>query len=104
MVNWLVSLDVIYLSGVQDQVFFTVSHGLINVGYTHLCCLQLLLALASTVIFRSKSHRFHHHILLSQIQNPLSIVSDKLICGTHYIKILIGSSVSLFELSLYLRM
>jgi hypothetical protein len=34
------------------------------------CCLQLPLAFASTFILRSKSHRTHDHILLSQIHDP----------------------------------
>jgi hypothetical protein len=33
------------------------------------CCLQLLLALASAVILRSESLRTHDHILLSQIRD-----------------------------------
>jgi hypothetical protein len=41
------------------------------------CCLQLLLALASTSILRSESHRTQDHILLSQI-----LVSPKLFVST----------------------
>jgi hypothetical protein len=33
------------------------------------CCLQLLLALTSAVIFVSESHGTHDHILLSQIRD-----------------------------------
>jgi hypothetical protein len=33
------------------------------------CCLQLLLVLASAVIIRSESHGTHDHILLSQIRD-----------------------------------
>jgi hypothetical protein len=49
--------------------------GLLMVGLSlslmrgQICCLQLLLLLASTVILRSKSRGTHYHILLSQIQD-----------------------------------
>jgi hypothetical protein len=61
-------------SGVQDQIFVTVEVlwvcwcGEPSVTRGHVCCLQLLLALARTVIFGFESCGTHDHILLSQIQ------------------------------------
>jgi hypothetical protein len=40
-----------------------------------ICRLQLLLVLASAFIFRSESRRTHDHILLSQIQGTLFLLS-----------------------------
>jgi hypothetical protein len=38
-----------------------------------ICCLQLLLVLASAVNLRSESHGTHDHILLAQIQESLNL-------------------------------
>jgi hypothetical protein len=62
-------------SGAYDQIFITVRQlrvcwfGAGSLTRGRVCRLQLLLALASAVIFWSESHRTCGHILLSQIRD-----------------------------------
>jgi hypothetical protein len=57
----------------QDQIFVIVRQlrvcwcGVPSLTSGRVCHLQLLLALASAVILRSPSHRFHNHIIPSQM-------------------------------------
>jgi hypothetical protein len=63
-------------SGTQDQIFVTATHlrvcwcgaSFLTIG--RVCCLQLLLALASAVIFRSKSSRTHSDIYWLRSEPP----------------------------------
>jgi hypothetical protein len=70
-----VCLCVKRLSGVQDQIFITLRQlrvcwcGAPSVTKEWVCRLQLLLALASTVILRSESRGTYDHILLSQVRD-----------------------------------
>jgi hypothetical protein len=70
-----VSLSVKHLSVAQDQIFVTVRLLLVcscvapSLTRERVCLLQLLLALASTVILGSESHGTHDHILVSQIRD-----------------------------------
>jgi hypothetical protein len=63
-------------SGSQDQIFITVRQlqvcwcGIPFLTRGQVCCLQLLLVLASAVIINSKSHGFHDHILPSVSRLP----------------------------------
>jgi hypothetical protein len=62
-------------SGAYDQILITVRQlrvcwrGALSLTRGRICRLQLLLALASAVIFRSESHGTRDHILLSQIRD-----------------------------------
>jgi hypothetical protein len=68
-----VCLGIKHPSGAYDQIFITVRHllvcwyGALPLTRGRVCRLQLLLALASTVIPGSKPLGTHDHILLSQI-------------------------------------
>jgi hypothetical protein len=79
-----VCLGIKHPSGAYDQIFITVrqfqvcQHGMLSVMTGQVCCLQLLLALASQVILRSKTHGMCDHILLSQIRDFLFITSCNL--------------------------
>jgi hypothetical protein len=70
-----VCLGVKHPSGAQDQIFIAVRPfrvswcGALSLVRGRVCHLQLLLALASAVIFRSESLGAHNHILLPQIQD-----------------------------------
>jgi hypothetical protein len=73
-VSWPVCLGIKHPSGVYDQIFITVKQlrvcwcGTLSLTRERICHLQLLLALAITVIFGSKSCATHY-ILLSQIRD-----------------------------------
>jgi hypothetical protein len=62
-------------NGAYDQIFITVRQlwvcwcGAPSLTRGRVCRLQLLLALASAVIFGSESHKTRDHILLSQIRD-----------------------------------
>jgi hypothetical protein len=65
-----VCLGIKHPSGAYDQIFITVRQlRLCWYGAPSVCCLQLLLALASAVIFGSESRGTLGHILLSQIRD-----------------------------------
>jgi hypothetical protein len=76
-----VCLGVKYSSGAYNQIFITVRQlqvcqcGALSLTRRQVCHLWLLLALASAVIFESKSHGTRDHILLSQIRDSLFIAS-----------------------------
>jgi hypothetical protein len=63
-VSWGLRLDLYYCLTVAGLVIW----GALS-DERRVCRLQLLLALASAVIFRSESHRTRGHILLSQIRD-----------------------------------
>jgi hypothetical protein len=70
-----VCLGIKHPSGAYDQIFITVKQlrgclcGALSLTRGRVCCLQLLLAFASTVILGSKSRVTRDHILLSQIRD-----------------------------------
>jgi hypothetical protein len=70
-----VNLGVKHPSENQEQIFIIVRHlrvcwcGAPSLKRERVCLLQLLLALASTVILGSESRGTHDHILLSQIRD-----------------------------------
>jgi hypothetical protein len=70
-----VCLGIKHPSGAYDQIFITVWQlrvcwfGAPSLTRGRVCPLQLLLALASAVIFGSESRRTRGHILLSQIRD-----------------------------------
>jgi hypothetical protein len=70
-----VSLGIKHSSGAYDKIFITVRHlrvcwcGTLFLTRGRICRLQLLLVLASAVIFGSESHGTHDHILPSQIRD-----------------------------------
>jgi hypothetical protein len=72
-----VCLGIKHPSGAYDQILNTVRqlrvcwYGALSLTRGRVCRLQLLLALASAVIFGSESRRTRDHILLSQIRNFL---------------------------------
>jgi hypothetical protein len=69
-VNRPVCLEIKHPPGAYDQIFITVIHGFVDVGRSgRVCRLQLMLALASTVILGSESRGTRNHILLSQIRD-----------------------------------
>jgi hypothetical protein len=73
MVSWPVYLGIKHPSGAYDQIFITVKQlrvcwcGVLSLTREQVCRLQLLLALASTIIFGSESCGTRDRILLSQI-------------------------------------
>jgi hypothetical protein len=70
-----VSLGIKHPSGAQDNIFITVRQlrvcwcGALSLTRGRVCHLQLLLVLASAVIFGSESRGTLDHILLSQIRD-----------------------------------
>jgi hypothetical protein len=70
-----VCLGIKHRSGAYDQIFVTVRqlrvcwYGALSPRRGRVYRLQLLLALASAVIFESEPHGTHDHILLSQIRD-----------------------------------
>jgi hypothetical protein len=72
---WSTTLGIKHPSGAYDQIFITVWQlrvcwfGAPSLTRGRVCRLQLLLALASAVIFGSESRRTLGHILLSQIRD-----------------------------------
>jgi hypothetical protein len=70
-----VCLGIKHPSGAYDQSFIIVRQlrvflcGALSLTRGRVCCLQLLLVLASAVIFGSESHRTRGLILLSQIRD-----------------------------------
>jgi hypothetical protein len=70
-----VYLGIKHPSGAYDQIFVTVRqlrvswYGTLSPKRGRVCRLQLLLVLASAVIFESESHGTRNHILLSQIRD-----------------------------------
>jgi hypothetical protein len=74
-----VCLGVVHTSGAQEQIFVTVRQlrvcccGEPSLTRGRVCRLQLLLPLASTVIFRSESCGDHYHILLSLIRDSSNL-------------------------------
>jgi hypothetical protein len=74
-VNRPVCLGIKHPTGAYDQIFVTVrqlqvcSCGALSLTRGRVCRLQLLLALASTVILGSESRGTRDHILLSQIRD-----------------------------------
>jgi hypothetical protein len=75
MISWPVCPDVKHSYGAQDQIFITTRQlqvcwcGSPSLMRGRVCCLQLLLDLASAFILWSKSHMTHDHILMSEIQD-----------------------------------
>jgi hypothetical protein len=75
IVNWPVCLGAEHPPGAYGQIFITVRQlsvcwcGALSLMRGQVCCLQLLLVLASTVILWSESRGNIDHILLSQIQD-----------------------------------
>jgi hypothetical protein len=74
-VSWPVSLGIKHPSGAYDQILITVTqlrvccYGARSLTRGRDCRLQLLLVLASTIIFKSESRGTRDHILLSQIRD-----------------------------------
>jgi hypothetical protein len=70
-----VYLGIKHPSGAYDHIFITVRQlqvcwcGAVSLTSGRICRLQLLLALASAVIFEFESHETRYHILLSQIRD-----------------------------------
>jgi hypothetical protein len=86
--QWPVSLGIKHPSGAYDQIFITARQlrvcwcGTVSLTRGRVRRLQLLLALASAVIFRSESRGTHDYILLSQIRDFIFIASyDSQGCG-----------------------
>jgi hypothetical protein len=73
-----VCLGIKHTSGTYDQIFITVRQlrvcwcGALSLTRERVCCLQLLLVLASAVILGSESRGTRGHILLSQIRDSES--------------------------------
>jgi hypothetical protein len=57
------------ICGYSPYVISSLTRGLV-------CCLQLLLVLASALILRSESRGTHDHILLSQIRDSPNLESE----------------------------
>jgi hypothetical protein len=76
-----VCLGIKHPSGAYDKIFISASQlrdclcGAPSLTRGRVCCLQLLLGLASTVIFGSDSRRTRGHILLSQTRDSLFVAS-----------------------------
>jgi hypothetical protein len=74
-VSWPLCLGIKHPSEAYDQIFITVRQlrvcwcGVLSLMRGWVCHLQLLLALASTVILRCESRGTRDHILLSQIRD-----------------------------------
>jgi hypothetical protein len=70
-----VCLGIEHPSGAYDQIFITVRQlricwcEALSLTWGRICCLQLLLVLASAVLFGSESHGTRDHILLSRIRD-----------------------------------
>jgi hypothetical protein len=75
MVSRLVYLGIKHQSGAYDKIFIIVRHlrvcrcGALSLTRGRVCLLQLLLTLASAIIFGPESRGTRDHILLSQIQD-----------------------------------
>jgi hypothetical protein len=66
------SLGVKHPAGAQDQIFITVRQlwGCFSLTRGRVCCLQLLLVLASAVIFDPEFRGTHDCVLLSKFPQP----------------------------------